>query len=140
MPVDQKKQVKANPKHRRQFFWQILLPVILAALLVIAVAVMVSLPGGPAGEKTGQWAAVSTVLLIMPLIISIFFSLIFTVLMIYLLSRIQRITPVYSRLIGLYVQIISVRVGNLLNRTTEPVFKVQGWLSGWQAFWGKFHK
>lgn len=54
--------------HRRQVTWQILVPVIFAALLLVAAAVLVSLAAARGTGDVGRWAAISTIWLLIPVL------------------------------------------------------------------------
>lgn len=55
--------------HRRQVAWQIILPVILAALMIIAAIVLVSLATFRGNGDVERWAAISTMWLTIPVMI-----------------------------------------------------------------------
>ncbi len=124
-----------NRIHRRQVFWQIWLPLILTVIVVLAAAVMAVLSTGSGRPTTGQYAAISTIWLILPLIPAGVIFLLLTTGMVYLTTRALRIIPVYSRLAQIYVQIFGVRVGNLLDRFARPVIQYGGRSAGWKELW-----
>lgn len=83
-------------KHRKQRVWQIILPVILAALLFIALIVLIIIAASRGTGDVARWAAVSTIWISIPIILT---SLIlFAVLagIVYLLIRLLQIAPVYT--------------------------------------------
>ncbi|HJR82047.1 MAG TPA: hypothetical protein VJ821_18380 [Anaerolineales bacterium] len=83
-------------KHRKQRVWQIILPVVLAALLFIALIVLIIIAASRGTGDVARWAAVSTIWISIPIIIM---SLIlFAVLagIVYLLIRLLQIAPVYT--------------------------------------------
>ncbi len=53
-------------KHRRQLAWQIVVPVIVAALLIIAATVLVSMAAAKGTGDIARWAAISTIWLVIP--------------------------------------------------------------------------
>lgn len=129
-------QPLVNPNHRRQVFWQIWLPLGLTALLVITSAVLaVVMSTGSTRPTTGQLAAISTIWIILPLIPAGLIFLLFTIGLIYLTARALKIVPVYSRLAQIYIQIIGVKVSNLMDRLAKPLIQLGGSTAGWKAVW-----
>ena len=52
--------------HRRQFWLQIFLPMILAILLIVALAILTGLATFGGGGDSARWAAISTIWLVIP--------------------------------------------------------------------------
>ena len=131
-----------NPaqNHRRQFLWQILLPLLLVTLLVLTSAVLAAVDAAPGNVPTGQWAAISLIWLIAPVIAGLLIFMALTAGFIFLLAKLLRITPVYTRLAHLYVQIFAVRFTVILDRICEPFIRVQSWQAGWRKFWRSFKR
>ncbi|MBE3119900.1 MAG: hypothetical protein IMZ50_14245 [Candidatus Atribacteria bacterium] len=79
--------------HKRQLAWQILVPFLVMAGLIIAGAVLVVTGGAP---RTGVWADVSLIWLLAP---ALFFALAFLVIMItiiYGMAKLLQIMPRYT--------------------------------------------
>lgn len=55
--------------HRKQFFWQILLPVLLAVVVMLGAGIIAILTGGSANVGATRWAMISTILLVLPWLI-----------------------------------------------------------------------
>jgi hypothetical protein len=78
--------------HKRQFLWQILIPICVVTALILVVAVLVA----TGATATRTWADVSTIWLIAPVL---FFALLFVTvlgLLIYGFARLLQITPRYT--------------------------------------------
>ena len=107
--------------HRRQFWIQIFLPMILVVLLVIAVAVITSMAAfGPNG-RSPIWAAISTIWLVIPVM---FFGLIFLALLgglVYLLARALQILPPYTSKAQYYVNRGASEAKRFSDMATQPV-------------------
>jgi len=123
--------VQPSPRHRRQTFWQILLPVILASLGVIALIVLLSLGTARGTAPTGQWAAIATIWLVIPFLFITLLFITFTVVFIFLIARLRRGLPAYARLGQIYLQIFSLKVDSFLTRLSRPQI---GLLSRWSGF------
>jgi type II secretory pathway component PulL len=80
--------------HKRQRFWQILLPVSLAAVLFLAAGGLVI--GAEAGEAR-QWADAAVIWLVAPLLVFALFALAVLVGLIYALARLAKVAPRYTR-------------------------------------------
>ncbi len=130
-------RVKPSPRHRRQTFWQILLPVILAGLVVIALVVFASLATVGGSSMPATWANISTVWLIIPLMVVGVMFFLFTAGMIFLMSRLLRGVPTYTRLAQIYLQIFSLRFDSILNRIARPQIAVLSRWAAWREFWRK---
>ena len=79
--------------HKHQFAWQILVPFLVMAGLIIAGAVLVVTGGAP---RTGVWADVSLIWFLAP---ALFFALAFLVIMltiIYGMAKLLQIMPRYT--------------------------------------------
>ena len=127
--------ITSNSKHARQVVWQIWAPLVLMILLVLSAAVLIVLGAGSGEGKTGQWASISIIWMIMPLIFAGILFLIFTAGMIFLLARALRILPVYTRVVQVYVQIFGIRITNLLDGLVTPIMWINSRSAGLTAIW-----
>jgi hypothetical protein len=79
--------------HKRQFAWQILVPFLMMAGLIIAGAVLVVTAGAP---RTGVWADISMIWLLAP---ALFFALAFLAIaftIIYGMAKLLQVIPRYT--------------------------------------------
>lgn len=83
-------------KHRKDFAWQILFPVILSSVLCIGLVVLLNIATFNWGSDVGRWADISTMWIAIPVMIEmlVFFALVGG--MIYLLAKLLNITPRYT--------------------------------------------
>ena len=112
--------------HRRQFWLQIFLPLILAVLLIIAVAVVSGIAAFGQNGDAPRWAAISTIWLVIPVM---FFGLIFLVILlglVYLLARMLNIIPPYSSQAQYYVNHASSEVKRYSDTAAKPVLFLEG--------------
>ncbi len=82
--------------HRRQVAWQVIVPVVLAFLLLIAAAVLVSLATFRGGGDSARWAEISTMWLTIPVMIAALVMLAVTIAVAYLLGRLAGLIPRYT--------------------------------------------
>jgi len=114
-----------HAKHKREVFWQILLPMLIGVLLVLTVAFVIIF-GFQSSSDLSRWADVSTIWLILP---SLFITLIFLIILsafVYLITFVLRITPRYTLIVQLYFEIAKHKVTYYSNRITEPIIKTKG--------------
>ncbi len=83
--------------HRRQVAWQIILPVILAVLLVVAAAVLVSLAAANGTGDIARWAEISTIWLVIPFIFIGLVVLALLIALAYLTGLAADFIPPYTR-------------------------------------------
>jgi uncharacterized membrane protein YjgN (DUF898 family) len=104
--------------HKSQLAWQILVPLLLVAALVIAAAVLVV---NSTGSASSTWADISTIWLIAPMLV---FALVFVILLgflIYGIARLLQVTPRFTgKVQNLFFQ-ISGRTRGISNAATRPV-------------------
>ncbi|MGD8406427.1 MAG: hypothetical protein PVJ21_22410 [Anaerolineales bacterium] len=123
--------------HRRQFWIQIFLPMILAVLLIIAVAVITGLAAFGANNNSPIWAAISTIWLVIPVM---FFGLIFLVVLlglVYLLVRALQILPSYTSKAQYYVRRGASEGKRFSDMAAEPVLFIEETIARLKAIFGR---
>ena len=106
--------------HRRQFWWQIFLPISLAIVLIIVVAVLLSISAFNGSGDSVRWAAISTMWLLIPVM---FFGLLLLALLVglvYLLARMLDIVPHYSSLALYYVNRAASQIKGVSSAAAKP--------------------
>ena len=122
--------------HRRQFWLQIFLPMILAVLLIIAVAAITGVAAFDQGDSP-RWAAISTIWLVIPVM---FFGLVVLALLlglVYLLARTLNIVPPYSSQAQYYVNRASSEVKRFSDLAAKPVLFIEGITASLKAIFGR---
>ena len=112
-------------QHKREVFWQITIPMAIGILLVLLGVVAVLIAATQPTSELSRWADVSLIWLIIP---SLFIGLIFLVILatiVYLIIVVLRITPRYSHLILLYLEIGKYKVIRISNQITNPIVKTR---------------
>ena len=121
--VDRKKADSTSVlKHRRQFIWQILVPFLVMAGLIITGAVLV-VSGGP--KQTGVWADVSTIWILAPML---GFALLIAVVLcslIYGLAKLTQIIPHYTGQAQEFVAAVSAGIYKVADGAAKPIFWFQ---------------
>lgn len=128
-------RTQSGSHHRRQVIWQIIFPVVLAAVGGVVLVVMVSLAAINGSTASSQWASIATIWLVLPLlVIGLLFALV-TAGMIFLLARLTQKLPTFTHLVHTYLQIINIRLGILLNRVAQPQISTLSRWAALKAFW-----
>ena len=115
-----------HAKHKREVFWQIMLPMLIGVLIVLTVAFLIIFTGPQSSSDLSRWADVSMIWLILP---SLFIALIFLIILsafVYLITVVLRITPRYALIVQLYFEIAKHKVSYYSNRITQPIIKTKG--------------
>lgn len=121
-------------KHKRETTRQILLPVILSSILILALFVLVAYSTFTPSGDVERWAAISTIWIVIPLM---FFLLIFLgilVALIYGLQRLLKVTPDYTGLAQEYVLMITTKIQWYASEISNRVIRFRAWVDTLQAF------
>ena len=124
-------------KHKRQFWLQIFLPMLVAILLIVAVAVWTGLATFGEGSDSPRWAAISTIWLVIPVM---FFGLLVLALLVglvYLLARGLKVIPPYTAKAQYYVNRGTDVAKQVSEKATQPVLFLQGIAASLKAFFGR---
>ena len=109
-------------RHRRQRTAQVILPVVLAALLVIVLCVLVVLAQVRGTGDVAKWGATASIMIVLPLLImTLIFALVLAGL-IYLLARLLGILPVYTGKLQEIIYIVEGYIRRFADALVKPVF------------------
>jgi len=123
--------------HRKQLVWQIILPVVLTSLLIVALIVLINVATFRDGGDVGRWAAISTIWIVIPIMLGL---LIFTALLgglVYLMQKLLNITPTYTSLAQNYVYMAEGYIKRATEAIVKPVLQLNGILASINAFFEK---
>jgi len=123
--------------HRRQFWLQIFLPVILAVILIIAVAAIMGVAAFGANGDSPRWAAISTIWLLIP--VMIFGLLLLAILfgLVYLLARTLHVLPSYTSTAQYYINRAASEIKRFSDMATRPVIFLEGIKASLKTFFGR---
>ena len=124
-------------KHRRQVTRQIILPVVLSALAMIALIVLISIATFRDNGDVGRWAAISTIWIIAPIIIVGLIGLLVLIGLIYLMARLLGILPTYTGLAQDYVHLGAGYIQRFTEAAVKPIFAVDGLAAYFKAIFGR---
>jgi Na+-transporting methylmalonyl-CoA/oxaloacetate decarboxylase gamma subunit len=118
-PHEERPPIRA---HKRQFTWQILMPMALVVLAGLVAGGFVIANAASGQEQVGVWADISVIWLIVP---ALFFALAFLailVMIVYGMTRLLEALPPYtSKAQGIFNQVAG-GVRKLADGTVKPVF------------------
>ena len=123
--------------HQRQFWLQIFVPMLVAILLIIALAVLIGMASFSETGDSPRWAAVSTIWLVIPVM---FFGLLFLIALVglvYLLAKALNVIPPYSAKAHYYMNRGTSEVKRFSDMATKPVFFLEGISASLKAFFGR---
>ena len=121
-------------RHRKQWTWQIVLPVVLMSVLLIALIVLINIATFRDNGDVARWAAISTIWIVVPIMIAMLIFLILLVGIIYLLSKLLGITPRYTGLAQDYVHKAAGTIKRGLDAIVKQFIEIQGVLASIREF------
>ncbi len=133
-PLSPAKKTNSYRAYKRALRWQIIFPMIVIALLFVAVSVAIAFRSG---ETVSQWADVSTVWLLIPLVIFAVIAILIFAGLIYALAKLLDITPTYTRKLYSLIRLLGQKIEALADETTKPIFLVKGISASLRRFFGQ---
>jgi hypothetical protein len=123
--------------HRRQVIWQVILPMVLTVLLLIALVAWISLATFRGGADVSRWAAISTIWIVLPVLLAGLIVLIVLLGINYLVMRLRGITPTYTGLAQDYVFRGAAVVKRVTKAAVQPVFLIDRLVGNVKGFIGR---
>ncbi|NWG08125.1 MAG: hypothetical protein HXY35_15720 [Chloroflexi bacterium] len=127
-------------KYRKQVVWQIILPVVLTSLPIVALIVLVNVATFNQGGDVARWAAISTIWIVIPVMVGLLLSLVLLTGMVYLMKKLLNVTPTYTGMAQDYVHIGAGYVRRAADAIVKPVLQLNGILAGINAFFEKMKR
>ena len=108
--------------HKRDFIWQILVPMIVVLILVVIASVFTAMrPPGTAS----LWADISTIWLLIPLLIFALITLVILGGIIYGMAKLLSITPVYTQKLYVLIRLLTKKIEDMADASAKPIFFVE---------------
>jgi hypothetical protein len=124
-------------RHRREFAWQIVFPVVLTSLLLIGLIVLINLATFNEGGDVARWAAISTIWIVIPIMLAMLIFLALLVVLVYYLGKLLNITPTYTGLAQDYVHKAAAYIKRGADMVVKPVLMLDGLGASIKAFFGR---
>lgn len=107
--------------HRRQFIWQIILPLIVALALLVTGAIFVVIGGD---SRARLWADISVIWLVAPALILALLGIVVLGFLVYAIARLLKATPRFTSKAQDIAQRISSGTRKAADTTVKPVLWV----------------
>ncbi len=123
-PTHLERNPKTHAAHRREVFWQIILPLLAGILLILAAVGAIIFSALQPVTDVERWAGVSLIWLILP---ALFFALLFLAVLaalVFGVSYLLRLIPHYAMVVQLFIERAKDKAGQLLNLSVEPVLRI----------------
>ena len=124
-------------KHRKQVVWQVILPVVVASLLIVALIVLINVATFSQGGDVARWAAISTMWIAIPIMFGLLIFLALMVGLVYLMKKLLGITPTYTGMAQDYTYIAESYIKRATEALVKPVLQLNGILASINAFFEK---
>ena len=121
-------------RHRKQLVWQIIMPVVLTSLLIVALIVLINIATFRDGGDVGRWAAISTIWIVIPIMLGLLIVLALLAGLVYLMKKLLNVTPTYTSLAQDYVYIAEGYIKRATEAIVKPVLQLNGILASINAF------
>ena len=121
-------------RHRRQLTWQIVIPVVLTSILLIALIVLINIATFRDNGDVARWAAISTMWIVIPIMIGMLVLLALLGGIIYLLAQLLDVTPRYTGLAQDYVHRAAGIIKRALDAMVKQFIEIQGVLASVREF------
>src|SRR4030065_474494 len=115
---------KTHAAHKREVFWQITVPLVLASLLILALVAAIIYSATQPVTDVSRWADVSLIWLILPSLFIALIILAITVGLVIAISQVLKVIPRYARIIQLYFEQGKGKIGQLTNLMVEPILRI----------------
>jgi predicted PurR-regulated permease PerM len=124
-------------RYRKQRTSQIILPVVLAAVVFIALVIVVNIATFGYNGDVGRWAAISTMWISIPVCIMGFVFLALLVGMVYLMGRLLGVAPTYTNKAQNFVHKLAIRIRRVADAVAKPVIKLDSYGATIKALLGR---
>ena len=121
-------------KHKRETNRQILLPVVLSSLVIVALFVLVAYATFGQNGDVARWAAISTIWIVFPLMILMLGILILLMAMAYGLHKLLQESPDYTGAAQEYILRINAKIQWYAKEMTNRVIRFRAWVETLQSF------
>ena len=124
-------------KHRKQLTWQIILPMVLTSILLIALIVLINIATFRDNGDVARWAEISTIWIVIPIMVGMLVLLALLGGIIYLLAKLLDVTPRYTGPAQDYVHKAAGIIKRALDAMVKQIIEIQGVLASIREFFKK---
>ncbi len=124
-------------RHRKEMTWQIIAPIVVTFLVLIALIVLISLATFRNNGDVARWAAISEIWIVIPIMIGLLIFITLLAGLVYLLAKLLHIMPRYTGLAQDYVYVAEIYIKRALDAVVKQVIDLQGAVASIQRFFEK---
>ncbi len=121
-------------KHRKQMMRQVVLPVLLSALGLVAMVIWICFATFKQDGDVGRWAAISTIWVIIPMLLGGLIVLAILGGLIYGMARLLQAIPYYTGITQDYIFLARGYIVRGADLAVKPILALNGWLQSAKAF------
>ncbi|MEJ2708752.1 MAG: hypothetical protein P8074_14145 [Anaerolineales bacterium] len=125
---------ETHEAHRREVLWQVMVPLIVGVLVLLALAVL-SATGGT--EQVSRWGDVSLIWLILPMLLVALIFLVITAGLAYGVIWLVRVLPGYARQLQALFETLAVKVKQVSDLAAEPFIRIHSFMAGMQVLFNR---
>ena len=114
-----------HAEHRREVFWQITLPMVLGALMLLVALASLIILANQSLSDLSRVADGSIIWMILPSLILALILLVLLIGLVYAILSVLRVFPPYAHLIQIYFERGNREVSRTTNKITEPIIRMQ---------------
>jgi hypothetical protein len=129
-PFTKERNPVTQQSHRKQVLWQITVPLVIGAVIILILAVLVT-TGSP--QTASLWADISLVWLIIPVMIVSLILLVLLAGLAYAVIWLVRTIPGYAMQAQNFMIMIASQVEKLGNVIVEPILRLNAFLASLQV-------
>ncbi len=126
-------EIDPSVSHRKQTIWQIIVPVALSVLAMLATTLLIILSATRAPEPVSRWADISLIWIILPSLLTSLIFLAILIGLIYGLYRLFAVLPGFNRRLQVLFFYVSSIIRYRADQIVRPVIVTRGWWAGFQA-------
>lgn len=124
-------------KHRRDLAWKIIFPVVLSAVLCLALVVIINLATFRDSGDVARWAAISTMWIAIPTMVGMLVVLALVAGIVYLLARLLNIAPRYTVIAQDFFYKVKSYAKRIADAIAKPVITIDSIGAGISRIFGK---
>lgn len=129
--------LRPYPLHRKQVIWQIFVPVVVSAILIIGVSVLAAVLASRDAAQSSQMASVAAIWVILPIMAGSLVLFVLVVALIVLFGKLYQKVPTFTRTVLGFMQLLRDHMLAITNQSVEPIFRVRSFWAEWQTLWRK---
>jgi len=119
-------------RHQKQFWWQIMLPILIALIIVLVILVMTVMAMDKTPEINENWANISTIFLSLPAILLSLITLGIVILLAWLIRKLYKFIPPYSGVATNAVKKVNLFADKSTEKILIPFVKGSAYLAGFK--------